>query len=359
MQEPSSSTNVRQWSKDVPKMLERSPFYHSLYTCIVQDQEIAAFQELIAEDEPFHVLFFAVINYLLFREEGQQHPFAEFHPYLTPNPRSIEEAYPFFRDFCLLHAEELRRLLPDACLQTNEVARCANLLPAFELVYQRGGQQPLALIEIGASAGFNLYWDRYAYLYETADHNTYRRGDAASPVLIHCTLQGEYLPPLPTTMPVVASRIGLDLKPLDCLNVQEMHWLRACIWPEERWRYQLLDAVLAAAQKDPPRVLAGDAYDLLPELLAAIPAEHTICLYHSYALLHNSAPMRDRIFDLLATHSRARELYRISLEWDHIQRWPTPRLELFTYQGGKQTRQQWLANCDVHGRTMNWLGAGE
>jgi hypothetical protein len=258
-----------------------------------------------------------------------------------------------------LYADELRSLLPNVRLQTNEVARCANLLPAFELVYQRGGCKPLALIEIGASAGFNLYWDRYAYLYETVDHSTYRRGDVASPMLIHCTLQGEHLPPLPTTMPVVASRTGLDLKPLDCLDAQEMRWLRACIWPEESWRYQLLDAVLAVVQKDPPRVLAGEAYDLLPDLLAAIPADHTICLYHSYALLHNAVPMRDRIFDLLATHSRAHDLYRISLEWDHVNRWPIPRLELFTYQGGEQTRQEWFANCDVHGRTMNWLFAGE
>ena len=66
-------------------------------------------------------------------------------------------------------------------------------------------------------------------------------------------------------------------------------------------------------------MLTGEAYDLLPDLLAAIPEEHTICLYHSYALLHNSAPMCDRIFDLLATHSRMRELYRIPLEWDHVQ----------------------------------------
>ena len=359
MQNPSSSTGTRQWSKDVPKMLERSPFYRSLYASIVQDQEIAAFQELIAEDEPFHVLFFAVINYLLFREEGQRHPFAEFHPYLAPNPRPVEEAYPFFRDFCLLHAEELRCLLPDIRLQTNEVTRCANLLPAFELVYQRGGQKPLALIEIGTSAGFNLYWDRYAYLYETADHNTYRRGDVASPVLIHCSLQGEHLPPLPTAMPVIASRIGLDLKPLDCQDVRDMHWLRACIWPEERWRYQLLDTVLTVVKKDPPHILAGDAYDLLPGLLAAIPAEHTICLYHSYALLHDSAAMRDRIFDLLAAHSRVHDLYRISLEWDHVKRWPIPRVELFTYQGGEQMRHEWLANCDRHGRTMNWLGADE
>lgn len=357
MQNPSSRTNTRQWSKDVPKILERSPLYLHLHTCIEQDQELISLQELIATDEPFPVLFFAVINYLLFSEQGRQHPFAAFHPYLTPTPRPIQESYPAFRDFVHVYGEELRSLLPNARLQTNEVTRCANLLPVFELVSRRGGHQPLALIEIGASAGFNLYWDHYTYLYHRGDHTAYTIGEASSPVQIHCALQGEHMPPFPTTMPIVASRIGLDLMPLDCLNPQDIRKLQACIWPEETWRYQLLDATLTVVQQNPPRLLAGDASDLLPDLLTAIPAEHTICLYHSFALLHNPPAIRDRIFDLLAAYSRTHTLYRISLEWDHFNRWPTPHLELFTYQGGKQTQQEWLANCSVHGETLEWLSA--
>ena len=349
------TTNSRQWGKDAPKSFARSPLYQYLHSRIGQDQEIMALQGLIAPDQPFHVLFFTVVNYLLFNEqEGQRHSLAEFHPYLTPIPRPAEEAYPSFRDFCLTYAEELRRLLPNARLQTNEVTRCADFLPAFELVYERGGRQPLALIEIGTSAGLNLSWDHYAYIYHAAGNSTYTIGDASSPIQIHCVLEGEHLPPLPETMPVVASRVGIDLIPLDCLNAQDVCWLRSCIWPGETWRYQLLDEVLAVAQQNPPRVLAGDACDLLPDLLTAIPAEHTICLYHSFALLQNPASRRDRILSLLAAHSDARDLYRVSLEWDQPNQWPTPRLELFTYQGGKASHKEWLANCDVHGRTMQW-----
>ncbi len=355
MQNSSSLPDSRQWRKDVPKILEHSPLYRHLHACIEQDQEIAELRELIPADEPFHVLFFTVINYLLLSEQGRQHPFAAFHPYLTPTPRPVQESYPAFHDFVQVYSEELRRLLPDARMQTNEVTRCANLLPAFELVYERGERRPLALIEIGASAGFNLYWDRYAYFYHTGDRTTSIIGEASSSVQIHCTLQGEHFPPFPTTMPVVASRVGLDLKPLDCMKEQDVRKLRACIWPEEAWRYQLLDAVLSVAQQDPPRVLAGDACDLLPDLLAAIPTDYTLCLYHSFALLHNPVAVRDRIFNLLASHSRTHPLSRISLEWDHPQRWPSPRLELFTYQNGEQIRQEWLANCDVHGKNMQWL----
>jgi hypothetical protein len=45
--------------------------------------------------------------------------------------------------------------------QTNEPARCATLLPVLARL-----PQPLALLEVGASAGLCLLMDRYAYDYE-------------------------------------------------------------------------------------------------------------------------------------------------------------------------------------------------
>src|SRR5581483_11668964 len=359
---PAASTNDHDWGKNIPSTLRHSPLYRHLHVCIEQDPEIASLRGLIAPHQPFHVLFFTVINYLLLREqeEGREHPFAAFHAYLTPMPLPVEEAYPAFRDFVLLHGEELRQLLPHARLQTNEVARCANLLPAFEMVFERGGRKPLALVEIGASAGFNLYWDRYDYTYHKTNCTipVHVTGNVPSPVQIACTLQGELIPPLPASLPEVASRIGIDLTPRHCQNANDVRWLRACIWPEERWRYDLLDAVLAVAQQDPPPVLAGDACDVLPGVLADLQARashETLCLYHSYALQQGPAAVRERVFDLLAAHSQTRDVYRISLEWNQPRGWLTPRLELFTYQGGKQTQEEWLAGCDVHGSPMQWL----
>src|SRR6266567_7514247 len=101
MQNPSSPTNARQWGRNAPQSFGRSPLYQYLHARIMEDQDIAALRELIPEHQPFHVLFFTAINYLLLTEQDQHHPLAAFHPYLTPTPRPAQEAYPYFRDFCL------------------------------------------------------------------------------------------------------------------------------------------------------------------------------------------------------------------------------------------------------------------
>lgn len=341
--------DTRQWGRYTSKTFEHiSPLYTTLSRGIEEDPEIQSLVEIIDRDQPLLVMFFSAVNFLLLRDT--HHALAEFYPVLSTSPRPAREAYPFFHDFCLSHADELRKILPTARLQTNEVTRCANLLPAFELVYRRGRYKPLAMIEIGASAGLNLNWDRYQYRYG----RSISTGDVTSPVQIQCILQGKHTPPLPKTMPPVAQRIGIDLFPLDVNNERDMRWLSSCIWPEETERYHLLLQVTALTKQRPPQVLAGDACHLLPEVLATLPEETALCLWHSYALMQGPAHVRKCIETILADYSCRRDLYRISLEMNPAE-WDAPRLELFTYKRGDVSTHEWLATCEVHGDSMEWL----
>jgi hypothetical protein len=86
--------------------------------------------------------------------------------------------------------------------QTNEPARCATLLPALAQL-----PPPLALIEVGASAGLTLLTDRYSYDY--ARHRITGR-DPLAPTL-RCQPGGPV--PLPDRVPEIAWRAGLDLNP--------------------------------------------------------------------------------------------------------------------------------------------------
>lgn len=342
------SNDPRGWLNWAIQMLDHSPLYTHLFAGMKTDAEIQDLFILVHQDQPNLVLFFSVVNFLVLNEP--EDPFAAFYPYLSQQPRLAEEAYPFFRTFCLAHADELRRLLPTARLQTNEVTRCANLVPAFGLVYQYGGYKPLAAVEIGASAGLNLNWDRYQYIYG----NTHVLGEDPA-VQIHCTLQGDSLPLLPQTMPLMASRVGIELLPLDIKNERDVNWIRACIWPEETWRYQRLDAALALARQYSLNVLSGDACELLPDVLAAIPLDQTICIWHSFALNQGPEVVRKRVEHFLTDFSRERTLYRVSLELDPTNSaQPSPHLEVHTYTRGERYLSESLATCALHGEWLNW-----
>lgn len=68
--------------------------------------------------------------------------------------------YAGLRDALLGDRGDLRATILNRSTQTNEVGRLATLVPAFALL---GEGRPLALLEVGASAGLCLYPDRYDY----------------------------------------------------------------------------------------------------------------------------------------------------------------------------------------------------
>src|SRR5262245_35501457 len=151
--------------------------------------------------------------------------------------------------------------------QTNEVGRCAVLLPALP-------PGPLALVEVGASAGLCLLLDRFLY-----DYGTVRVGAASSPVQLACAVTGDA--PLPAACPEIVWRRGLDLAPVDVNDDDAVRWLLACVWSDHAERRQRLRAVIGVARAVPPLVVAGDLVDDLPALLAAAPGDATLVVFHS------------------------------------------------------------------------------
>jgi hypothetical protein len=344
----------RHWLEFIPETLKASTLYTELWEQMKYDAEmIALVDRLVDKDQPILVTFFTGVNFLLLAEPD--HPLARFYPYLhRKTVPSLAEAYPLFREFVQRHWEALEALLPGARLQTNEVTRCSHLLPAFFLVYQRGGGKPLNMIEIGSSSGLNLRWELYRYQYgseiTTEDIVV---GTRVSPVHIHCTLEGPYLPPLPeTVLPRVASCQGIELLPRDIFNELDMRWVRAAIWPEELRRHELLDAAIRLARQTPMLLHQGDACDVLPRLLTTIPDEQTAVIWHSYAINQGPVEVKERILQHITEASYRIPIYRVSLEFQGM---AGPQLELMKYAQGKLVESDHLANCAVHGERMEWL----
>lgn len=194
-----------------------------------------------------------------------------------------------FRDWLLTHWPSVRSVAMVRATQTNEIGRCAVLLPLLAAL-----PQPLALIEVGASAGLCLFPDRFSYRYgETWD--IHPRGGPGATVLA-CAANGNM--PLPHAMPAVIWRSGIDLNPLDVEDGESVRWLEALVWPEQQARRDRLAAGIAVARADPPRIVRGDLNanitGLVREALEALPeSQGTVVVFHSAVLAYLDAASRE------------------------------------------------------------------
>src|SRR6266566_8126831 len=117
----------------------------------------------------------------------------------------------------------IREVMLSRTTQTNEPARCAVLLPLLARL-----PEPLALLEVGASAGLCLLPDRYGYDYGMARLEPPTK-DAHSPPVFECRASGAV--PIPSALPIIAWRAGIDLNPIDVTATAETAWLETLVWP--------------------------------------------------------------------------------------------------------------------------------
>lgn len=166
------------------------------------------------------------------------------------------------------HADEVEAQCRVRSVQTNEPLRCAALLPALARI-----EGPIALLEVGASAGLCLYPDRYSYRYHRGDEViALDPADGPSAVELNSALTGE-----PTwAMPEIVWRAGIDLNPLDARDDDDRAWLAGLVWPGEHGRRERIVAALDVAAADPPLLVAGDGAEMLPALAAEAPRDATL-----------------------------------------------------------------------------------
>jgi hypothetical protein len=181
--------------------------------------------------------------------------------------------------------DDIEQLALVRSTQTNEAGRCATLLPLLVAL-----PQPLALLEVGASAGLCLLPDRYSYQY--SDGTRLDPAAGPSPVLLECDVRGG--PPLPGRLPEVVWRAGIDVSPLDVHDVEQMDWLKLLIWPEHDHRRARLAAAIDLARECPPRIVQGDLNDCLEALAAEAPTDATLVIFHTAVLAYLDEAGRSR-----------------------------------------------------------------
>lgn len=206
---------------------------------------------------------------------------ARWHGAPAPGP------YDGLRRVLREHEREVRASIMSRATQTNEVGRLATLAPVLGLV-----DGPLALIEVGASAGLCLFPDRYDYSWPPS-------GDLAGsggPVL---TAEASGPLPVPDRHPRVRWRGGVDLNPLDVTDEDAMAWLENLVWPEQDERRQRLRTAIDVARREPPALRRGDLFDHLPGLLDEAAPHGTPVVLHSAVVAYLEEPARERFHDLM------------------------------------------------------------
>jgi len=266
---------------------------------------------------------------------------AAFYPSAGGHPSP--EAWPAFLRTIETHTADLGSLIHRP-VQTNEVGRSGSLLCGFGLIAART-KLPLRLLEIGASAGLNLRWDRYRYEWQSSAW-----GDPASPVRFQDAFVGN-APKIPPSIEI-ASRAGCDLSPIDATSAEGRLTLLSYVWADQIDRIQLLDAAIGIATTIPCVIEKASAADWLVTELAAPAAGVATVVFHSVVWQYIPAQEQERIVAIIEEAGR-RASAQSPLAWLKME--PSEKraeVRLRIYPGFEDRA---IATTRPHAPSVHWL----
>ncbi|MER7558694.1 DUF2332 domain-containing protein [Nocardioides sp. NPDC126508] len=280
-------TDIRENYRYHAAEMSTSPCYHAWASAVADDPEVLrVLSDLPTLKQQANLVFAAA------RWHG-----LEPGPYVDLRALLLGPEWPAVRETILA-----RRT------QTNEVARLAALTPALGML----GDEPLALVELGASAGLCLYPDRYDYLWDGAGE---LRGSGGPTLRVPAV--GPV--PVPARHPRITARVGVDLNPLDVTDPDDMSWLLTLIWPGHDQRHDRLAAAIEVTRAEPPQLIAGDMLDQLDGALETAAASGgTPVVHHSAAVAYLDERDRVEIENRLRTLVAAGRCHWISLEGPRV-----------------------------------------
>jgi hypothetical protein len=252
-------------------------------------------------------------------------------------------AWPEFRAFLVEDWPRIEAVAREGRTQTNEVGRCAPLLAALDRI-----DGPVALLELGASAGLCLGVDAYSYRFDDAPVI----GDGSP--LLACRTSGAGRSP--ARLPEIVWRRGIDLAPLDLNSDADIAWLEALLPPDRPERLARLRAARATLAADPPEVAEGDALTALPVIAATAPSGPTLVIVALGTLVYLPPADRAAITNLaaglgarLVTMEPVSALPEVAARLEALTApEPTPFVLALDAEP--------LAYVSAHGDALSWLG---
>lgn len=319
-----------------------SELYGYLAMSVAENPELLQLASHARQGQPVPNLLLGAVHYLLL--SGVEHPLADYYPSIAAeNALEPSRAIYAFANFCEQYEQEIIDIVTSRLVQTNEVRRCAYLYPSFCMIHAIA-RKPLALIEIGTSAGLQLLWDQYGYCYD--GNRTY--GNRQSDLVITAEIRGDQVPFLLENSPPVTTRVGVDLHVNDLSDPDDYLWLRALIWPEQQERIERFDQAAKRVKQHAPRLIEGNGVTLLPDIAASISKESALCVFHTHVANQFTTQDKAALEAHIQKLGGEREVFHLYNNMSE------KNLHLDYFVDG-EAHQLTLAHTDGHGRWFRWL----
>ncbi|GGA56099.1 DUF2332 domain-containing protein [Pelagibacterium lentulum] len=276
---------------------------------------------------------------------GQARELATLFPPLETKPDVLWEA---IAKAIERHDDALYDFL-DSPPQTNEVSRSSALL-GMALLLSKRFSMPLAIYEIGASAGLNLAFDRYHYILGNGEEREW--GDADSLVHIESAWRG-HVPDLEVEL-TIASRAGCDRNPLDPHDPESVERQLSYVWADQHQRIARISAASVAAASLPYHVDKADAADWVEAKLAEEPEAGIVrVFFHTIVWQYLPEATKERITAAFEKAGAAAS-NEAPLVWMYMEAEDHPAgavLKQRVWPGGEL---ETVGLADYHGRWVDW-----
>lgn len=286
------------------------PLYGTITAAACEDDEVAGLLTAAAPGQARPVLLLAALHELVLRR-----PAVAAAPWFAraSSPAGLSGAGPTepadgadvwadVRSTLLDHTDEIRAVIASRSTQTNDVNRAVYVAALLARAAADVPDAPVALVEVGCSAGLLLAVDRYRVALGDVVLGDIVLGDPASPVRCAAALVDDARPSGDLVLPTIAERVGLDRAPVALDDLDEVRWLEACLWPDQPERLARFRAAVALLRPDPPRLVTGDMVDDLAATAGSVLGADDVHLVvlSSWALTYVRRDRRDAVAATLA-----------------------------------------------------------
>jgi len=238
------------------------------------------------------------------------------------------------------HADFLTDYVGRQGVQTNEVQRSWVLLPLF--LHAAGDAGVVDVVELGASGGLNLVFDRYGYRYE---HGSWGPAEAG------LVLRGEERRPIPGELLArslrVRSRVGIDRAPVDVTTAEGARLLESFVWAGQDERMARLRAAIEIVREAPPPLVAGDVVDVLPDVLESLPPDGLTLVFQTSLFEYLTADARARVRELLDASDRNLVFVASGSPRNDLRSWG-----MRIHRPGRE--REFVGHADYHGTWLDY-----